>query len=123
MKKILLTTLQISVTLAMLWWVFHDPDQRAKMLAALRTADYRWVGAGVLAYLVVEFSAAVRWQILLRVQKIHLSFNRVSGLFLIGMFYNQFLPGGTGGDIVKSYLLLKETEKRRAHYLPWSLTG
>ncbi len=25
------------------------------------------------------------------------------------MFYNQFLPGGTGGDIMKSYLLLKET--------------
>ncbi|HEY3602564.1 MAG TPA: lysylphosphatidylglycerol synthase transmembrane domain-containing protein, partial [Chthoniobacterales bacterium] len=34
---------------------------------------------------------------------------RVSGLFLIGMFYNQFLPGGTGGDLMKSYLLLKET--------------
>ena len=32
------------------------------------------------------------------------------------MFYNQFLPGGTGGDIIKSYLLLKETdeESRRA---------
>ena len=28
---------------------------------------------------------------------------------MIGMFYNQFLPGGTGGDIIKSYLLLKET--------------
>ena len=74
MKKILLSILQISVTLGMLWWVFHDHDQRAKMLAALRTADYRWVGAGVLAYLVVEFSAAVRWQILLRVQKIHPQF-------------------------------------------------
>jgi uncharacterized protein (TIRG00374 family) len=112
MKKVLLTILQISVTLVMLWWVFHDHDQRAKMLVALRTADYRWVGAGVLAYILVEFSAAVRWQILLRVQKIHLTFNRVAGLFLIGMFYNQFLPGGTGGDIVKSYLLLKETDKK-----------
>ncbi len=28
------------------------------------------------------------------------------------MFYNQFLPGGTGGDIMKSYLLLKETPGR-----------
>jgi uncharacterized membrane protein YbhN (UPF0104 family) len=28
------------------------------------------------------------------------------------MFYNQFLPGGTGGDIIKSYLLLKETDKK-----------
>jgi uncharacterized protein (TIRG00374 family) len=92
--------------------VFHDPDQREKMKVALQTADYRWVGAGILAYLVVEIAAAVRWQILLRVQNIHLTLRRVSGLFLIGMFYNQFLPGGTGGDIIKSYLLLKETDKK-----------
>jgi glycosyltransferase 2 family protein len=112
MKRILLTIFQLAVTGAMLWWVFHDPNQRAKMAIALRTADYRWVGAGILAYLVVEIAAAVRWKILLQVQKIRLSFPRISGLFLIGMFYNQFLPGGTGGDIIKSYLLLKETDKK-----------
>jgi uncharacterized protein (TIRG00374 family) len=112
MKRILLTILQLCVTVGMLWWVFHDPGQREKMKIALQTADYRWVGAGILAYLVVEIAAAIRWQILLRVQNIHLTLRRVSGLFLIGMFYNQFLPGGTGGDIIKSYLLLKETDKK-----------
>jgi uncharacterized protein (TIRG00374 family) len=112
MKRILLTILQVGVTVAMLWYVFHDPDQRAKMAVALRTANYSWVGVGILAYIVVEISAAIRWQILLRVQGIRLSLPRVSGLFLIGMFYNQFLPGGTGGDIIKSYLLLKETDKK-----------
>jgi hypothetical protein len=112
MKKILLTILQVSVTLAMLWWVFHDPSQREKMKTALLHADYRWVLAAIFAYLIVEFAAAIRWQILLRVQNIRLSLPRISGLFLIGMFYNQFLPGGTGGDIIKSYLLLKETDKK-----------
>lgn len=112
MKKILLTILQVSVTLAMLWWVFHDPGQRAKMKFALLHADYRWVVAAIFAYLIVELAAAIRWQILLRVQNIRLTLRRVSGLFLIGMFYNQFLPGGTGGDIIKSYLLLKETDKK-----------
>jgi uncharacterized protein (TIRG00374 family) len=112
MKRILLTIFQLAVTVAMLWWVFHDPDQRAKMAIALQAADYRWVGMGILAYLVVEISAAVRWNILLQVQKINLSAPRLAGLFLIGMFYNQFLPGGTGGDIIKSYLLLKETKEK-----------
>src|SRR5437016_10986417 len=114
MKKILLTLFQIAVTVALLIWVFHDPTQRAKMAEALRTADYRWVGAGIFAYILVEVFAAFRWQILLRVQKIRLSFPRIAGLFLIGMFYNQFLPGGTGGDIIKSYLLLKETPEHKA---------
>jgi uncharacterized protein (TIRG00374 family) len=114
MKKILITIFQIGVTVALLWYVFHDPNQRAQMKYALGAADYRWVGAGILAYIIVEAAAAVRWYILLRVQNIHLSFPRLSGLFLIGMFYNQFLPGGTGGDIIKSYLLLKETGGRKA---------
>src|SRR5258708_4573722 len=114
MKKVLLTLFQIAVTVGMLIWVFHDPNQRAKMAEALRTADYRWVGAGILAYILVEVFAAFRWQILLRVQKIRLSFPRIAALFFIGMFYNQFLPGGTGGDIIKSYLLLKETPDKKA---------
>jgi uncharacterized protein (TIRG00374 family) len=112
MKKVLLTILQLSVTVGMLWWVFHDPEQIKKMRDALHNADYRWVGAGIIAYVFVEIAAAVRWRILLQVQNIHLSLPRVSGLFLIGMFYNQFLPGGTGGDIIKSYLLLKETKNK-----------
>ncbi len=109
MKKVLLSLLQIAVTIAVLFWVFHDPQKRAQMAVALRMADYRWIAGAILAYFIVEFVAAIRWHILLKVQKIHLSIPRVAGLFLIGMFYNQFLPGGTGGDIMKSYLLLKET--------------
>ena len=49
MKKILLSILQISVTIGLLIWVFHDPTQRAQMAKALRLADYRWVGAGLFA--------------------------------------------------------------------------
>src|ERR1700704_2859787 len=114
MKKILVTILQLAVTITLLWWGFHDPEQRDKMSKALHSADYRWVGAAILAYILVEISAAVRWQILLRVQGIRLNFFRLTALFLIGMFYNQFLPGGTGGDIIKSYLLLKETAHHKA---------
>lgn len=114
MKKILVTLFQLSVTIAVLYWVYHDPNRRAQMAEAIRNAQYRWVVIGILAYGIVEISAAIRWHVLLKVQGIHLSFLRLSGLFLIGMFYNQFLPGGTGGDIMKSYYLLKETPDKKA---------
>jgi glycosyltransferase 2 family protein len=109
MKKIALTLVQLTVTIAVLYWVFHDPEKRARMGEALRAAEYRWIVAAVFAYLLVEVVAVLRWHVLLKVQDIHLSVPRVTGLFMIGMFFNQFLPGGTGGDIVKSYLLVKET--------------
>ena len=114
MKKILVTIFQLSVTIGVLYWVYHDPNRRVQMVEALRNAEYRWVLMGMLAYTVVEAAAAFRWHVLLKVQKIYLSAPRLTGLFLIGLFYNQFLPGGTGGDIIKSYYLLKETPGKKA---------
>jgi len=114
MKKILITLFQLTVTIAVLYWVYHDPNRRAQMAEAIGNAQYRWVILGILAYVVVEVAAAFRWHVLLKVQGIHLNFLRLSGLFLIGMFYNQFLPGGTGGDSMKSYYLLKETPDKKA---------
>ena len=64
MKKTLLTILQLAVTGALLYWVFHDPKVREAMAVAIRDADYRWIGAAILTYVVVEFAAVVRWQIL-----------------------------------------------------------
>lgn len=114
MKKVLLTTAQVAVTIALLYFVFRDPAKRAQMATALRLANYWWMALAIVAYLTVEAAAAIRWQVLLRVQGIRLTNMRVGGLFLIGMFYNQFMPGGTGGDIIKSYLLLKETPDKKA---------
>ena len=114
MKKIVVTLFQLAATISVLYWVYHDPEKRAQMVEALKNAQYQWVVIGILAYVLVEIAAAFRWHVLLKVQGIHLSLPRLSGLFLIGMFYNQFLPGGTGGDIIKSYFLLKETPDKKA---------
>ena len=114
MKKILLTIFQLAVTIALLFWVYHDPVKRTQMGEALRASHFQWIAVAIVFYVVVEIAAAFRWHVLLKVQGIRLTFARLSGLFLIGMFYNQFLPGGTGGDIIKSYFLLKETPDKKA---------
>ncbi len=64
MKKILIALLQLAVTAAVLYLVFHDPNKRAQMALALRLADYRWIAAAISFYVLVELAAAARWQIL-----------------------------------------------------------
>src|SRR4051812_18213065 len=49
MKKVLLTTAQIGVTVALLYFVFRDPAKRAQMATALRLANYSWIALGILA--------------------------------------------------------------------------
>src|SRR5256885_3260016 len=111
MKKIILTIIQLAVTVGLLYWVYHDPKKLGEMRQAIAHARLEWLAAGIVAYLVVEIAAAFRWQILLKVQGIRLTLPRLWGLFLIGMFYNQFLPGGTGGGYIKSYVIFKETDR------------
>ena len=117
MRKAALTTLQIVITVGVLWIVFRDPTKRAEMVHALRSADLWWLGCGLVIYGCVEMIAVFRWQLLLRVQQIHLGLHRVFMLLMIGLFFNFFAPGGTGGDMVKVFYLMKETPGRRAHAL------
>lgn len=112
MKRALVTAIQIIITLGIVWWVFRDPAKRAEIATTLLHADVRWLLVGLLGYVVVEIVAALRWQCLLRVQNLHLSFRRVFGLTMIGVFFNFFIPGGTGGDAVKMFYLVKETPGR-----------
>lgn len=109
LKKAALTTLQVVITVGILWLVLRDPNKRAEMAAALRKADTCWLLAGLGAYGIVEILAGLRWQLLLRVQGVQLKWTRVFGLSMIGIFFNFFVPGGTGGDVVKIFYLLKET--------------
>ncbi len=102
------------VTVGILFAVFHDPAKRAEMARALGKADRGWLLAGFAAYGLVEICAGVRWQLLLRVQGIALSWARVFMLLLVGVFFNFVIPGGTGGDVVKVFYLLKETPGKRA---------
>ena len=117
LKKAALTTLQVLVTVGILFVVFHDPAKRGEMARALGKADRWWLFAGFAAYGVVEICAGIRWQLLLRVQGIALSWARVFMLLLIGVFFNFVIPGGTGGDVVKVFYLLKETPGKRAQAL------
>jgi hypothetical protein len=51
--------------------------------------------------------------VLLRVQGVKLPPWRVGALLMLGIFFNMFMPGGTGGDVLKIYYLLKEVPEKK----------
>jgi uncharacterized protein (TIRG00374 family) len=114
LKKILITLIQAAVTCGLLWWIFHDPVKRHEMIEALEEADPRWLVPGFLCFGLVLVCSAFRWQLLMDVQGIHLTWYRVWQLVMVGMFYNLFLPGGTGGDLVKIFYAVKEAPKLKS---------
>jgi len=107
LKRIGIILLQLLVTAAGIWYVFHDPQKRAQIVDALRKADKNWLILGWACYGAVEVLATARWQLLLRVQGIALSWLRALAIVIIGLFFNMFLPGLVGGDAVRLYFVFK----------------
>ncbi len=114
MKKTILTVIQVFVTVGILAWVFHDPQKRLAMWEALRHAKPAWLLAGAGCFGVFQTLAAFRWYILLCVQGVRLPPWRVGALLMLGVFFNMFMPGGTGGDVLKIFYLLKEIPGKKA---------
>lgn len=113
MKRIITTLLQAGVTAGLLWWIFRDAERREMMAVALREANFWWLLPGIAAIAAAIALQTWRWQLLLAAQEIRPGWRRIGCLNLIGMFFNLFLPGGTGGDIVKIYYAMREAPQRK----------
>lgn len=55
----------------------------------------------------------VRWRKVLRVQGLELSFNRAVEISLVAHFFNSFLLGTAGGDVMKAYCAARETHHKK----------
>jgi uncharacterized protein (TIRG00374 family) len=77
--------------------------------------DTAKLGLAVLAFGPALFLMAVRLQLLLVATGVRVPFFTLVRLHYLGFFFNSFMPGGAGGDIVKAvYLLRHSAEKEMA---------
>jgi glycosyltransferase 2 family protein len=67
---------------------------------------------GFAIYTIAVFITLLRWYLLVRAQDLQVSLPESLRLGLIGCYYNAFLPGSVGGDIVKAAALARGQERR-----------
>jgi uncharacterized protein (TIRG00374 family) len=78
----------------------------------VREADKKFLLAAILVLPLSYVLTSIRWHLLLESLGIRLTFARSLVLNLVGAFYNAFMPGTTGGDLVKAYYAAKQTTMR-----------
>ena len=77
--------------------------------------DKAKIGLATLAFGPALFLMAVRLQLLLVATGVKVPFFTLLRLHYLGFFFNSFMPGGAGGDIIKAvYLLRHSAEKETA---------
>jgi hypothetical protein len=59
------------------------------------------------------FIGVVRWRVVLEAQGLHLPLGRATRISFVAQFFNSFLLGSTGGDLIKAYAAARETHHKK----------
>lgn len=89
----------------------HGPREVWRSLSQVRADAFAlslvWMGAILLL-------GVARWRQVLRVHGIELSFSRTLEISLVAHFFNSFLLGAAGGDLMKAYYAARESHHKQA---------
>ena len=92
---------QLTLPLSYLATAGGHPEIEAGLHSLIVRAN-AWLLLGALIIVGIPFFlTAWRWQLLMSVQDMHLSYAQCLRLNFVGQFYSTFLPGTTSGDLVK----------------------
>lgn len=108
MKKLL----RWLVTLGALGFIASRVDW-TRLGAQVAHADERWIALSALLSVGVILLMAVRWKCVLRACDLDVPLRATSAVTFIGQFFNGFLPGSTGGDVVKAWYASQWAPDRR----------
>lgn len=109
LKSQLYTLAKIAITIALLYFVFTKiPFQ--KVWLVLKTANPIWLIGSLVCFVGSQWVSAKRLLKVFHVVEFHITNTLNNILYLVGMFYNFFIPGGIGGDAYKVYFLNKKYE-------------
>jgi uncharacterized membrane protein YbhN (UPF0104 family) len=79
----------------------------------IRRADRSYLWAAVFIFPLTYLITSLRWHLLLRAIGIHIGVARAFVINMVGAFYNTFMPGSTGGDVLKAYYAAKLAPEHR----------
>ncbi len=108
-RKRLITLLKIVFSLLLIYFVFTKIQFR-EVWEVIRSIKLHFLIGAVILFVVSKCFASLRVNLYFHQIGIRLTQRSNGKLYLLGMFYNLFLPGGIGGDAYKGYVIRKKFE-------------
>ena len=96
------------------WEVLDEKTGEQVGLSVVLTRSLQWssLALGFVACTCAVLATFVRWYLLVRAQDLPFTMRDAMRLGLVGYFFNTFLPGAVGGDLVKAAYLAREQSRR-----------
>lgn len=104
LNKIALLIIKLAISSGLLYYVLSKVGAE-KVLAIIRTISPLAFIFAITIYIFSIYISTMRWRLLLPNE---FKEKKLFSFYMIGAFFNTFLPGVIGGDAVKTYYLYKE---------------
>lgn len=88
----------------------HGPAQLWRNLSLVHPGAF---GLSVVLMGLTLMVGVMRWRMALRVQGLDLPWGRASEISFVAHFFNSFLLGSAGGDVMKAYYAARETHHKK----------
>ncbi len=108
MKKFLKILLKALVSSFFLYLVFSKISI-SNFVKEIRVINIKMLTLATLLYLSTMLFSTIRWSYFVKTKK---TFMELFELYMIGTFFNLFMPGTVGGDVIKAYYLYKEENRK-----------
>ncbi|MEJ1223427.1 lysylphosphatidylglycerol synthase transmembrane domain-containing protein [Sediminicola sp. 1XM1-17] len=108
-RKHLITALKICISAVLIYFIFSKISF-GEVVQTMKRTQPLYLLMAVLAFILSKVISSYRLNLYFHELQIFLTQKSNLKLYLLGMFYNLFLPGGIGGDAYKGYLIKKKFE-------------
>jgi glycosyltransferase 2 family protein len=81
---------------------------------AFQRIDPWWYIAAIVSGGIPAVLGITRWRWILHVQGLDVKYSRLFSISFIGLFFNAFMLGSTGGDVIKAWYVAHETHHKKA---------
>ena len=114
-KSALFTIVRVLITILCFTVLFYKMrGDLSSFVESIKHAHFLWFFIALALFTFCPFISVIRWDLLLRVQGVRIPFFHLVKYFFIGLFFNNFMLGLTGGDLIKGYYVYKETKEKKA---------
>jgi len=110
-KRMLLASLKLAAALGVIAYVLSSGRVDLREIAV--GADWRWIAAAWALLLAIPLIGWLRWWSIVRAVGLDLGLYAAFRIQMIGMFFNAFLFGVTGGDLFKAYYIAAGAGRER----------
>jgi len=111
LKHILKAVFSLSLLIYLVYEA--EPQKIIQVFGDVDLAEVFWFIAGAFFCIVLWLVfMTIRWKVLLNGYNYQVSFGRLISFYLMGMFFNNFLPTSIGGDVFRIYKIVEETGDR-----------